>query len=65
MYSTLTTHRHKQKFITLPLHLLLPLIFPGWCLPYNTPVVVSQHIRTPIFHRPSLGRPIHIKSSRI
>ena len=36
----------RKKFIQHLLHLLLPLLFGSWYLPYKLAAVVSQHIRT-------------------
>jgi len=43
MYDILT----RKILISHSLYLPLPLIFAIWCLPYKTPAVVSQLIRTP------------------
>jgi hypothetical protein len=42
MYGILNT----KKFIKHSLRLLLPLMFASWCLPYETPVVISQNMWT-------------------
>ena len=42
IYGILTT----KIFIKHSLHVILPLLFTNWCLPYKIPSVVSQHICT-------------------